>query len=70
MRGGEKGRRRGELFRRGGEERGRVRGGEEDLHGLHVLADGVAGVQLVRHVRVVLPGGGGDEEEEMEEERR
>ena len=25
------------------------------LHRLHVLADGVAGVQLIRHIRVVFP---------------
>uniref|UniRef100_A0A182QVN8 Uncharacterized protein n=1 Tax=Anopheles farauti TaxID=69004 RepID=A0A182QVN8_9DIPT len=29
---------------------------DDSLHGLHVLADGVASVQLVRHVRVVLAG--------------
>ena len=29
---------------------------DHGLHRLHVLADGVARVELVRHVRVVLPG--------------
>jgi hypothetical protein len=29
---------------------------DHSLHGLHVLADGVARVQLIGHVRVVLPG--------------